>query len=87
MFYNCKAESIDEILSKPSIGRKHSEVSFSQNFLDNLGFPMEQIIDESFIAKLAEAEPSYREKLNAIGKVPSFKLRFTKDPITLAHLN
>jgi hypothetical protein len=41
MFFNCKSSSVDEVLSKPSIGRKHSEVSFSQNFLDNLGFPME----------------------------------------------
>ena len=38
MFFNCKKSSIMEVLEKP-VQRSHSEVSLSQNLLDNLGFP------------------------------------------------
>ena len=40
MFFNCKKSSVEAVLAKP-IKRDYTEISFSQNLLDNLGFPHE----------------------------------------------
>jgi hypothetical protein len=43
MFFNCKQSSIQNVLKKPA-ARDRTEISFSQNLLDNFGFPHDQVV-------------------------------------------
>ena len=87
MFFNCKKDSIESVLSKP-IGRDTTEFSFMQNLLDNFGFPHEitMTTDEIYAKALEKGliDPVEDSKKDmAMGAT----IRFTKDPLTLAKLN
>lgn len=86
MFFNCKKDSIESVLSKP-IGRDTTEFSFMQNLLDNFGFPHEitittdEIYEKALEKGLMDPVEDSKKEL-AMGAT----IRFTKDPLTLSKL-
>lgn len=69
-----------------------SEIGFSQNLLDNLGMPHEVEVDLDRLKKKLTPDFTFLDKkiLDEPGRIemiPSGQLRFTKDPITLSHID
>lgn len=50
-FFNCHEDSIQAVLKKP-MARDFAEFSFSQNLLDNNGFPDYEVIDSGLIDRI-----------------------------------
>ena len=84
-FYNCKKQSVEDVLKHP-VKPDYTELSFSQNALDNLGFPDDAIIDLDSIKKKITPH-SYFDTQEKIDMIPTGAIRFTKDPISIAALD
>jgi hypothetical protein len=88
MFFNCKKGSVQEVLNKPPIGRENTEVNFAQNFLDNLGIPIENYIDKTLVDRMQHE--NVRAKIKSalpLDSLPPTQIRFMKDPEVLSKLD
>jgi len=85
-FYNCKKQSVEDVLKHP-VKPDYTELSFSQNALDNLGFPDDAIIDLDSIKNKINPGAVFFDDQEKIDMIPSGAIRFTKDPISISALD
>lgn len=85
-FYNCKKQSVEDVLKHP-VKPDYTELSFSQNALDNFGFPDDAIIDLDSIKNKIKPGTVFFDDQEKINMIPSGAIRFTKDPVSISALD
>ena len=71
MFFNCKAGSARDALEQ-QVPRDEVRFSASQNLMDNLGIPHQQVIDPTLLFE------EHEEALNLF--MPGLRFRFVREP-------